>query len=184
MLQDIAQARSLLRSAGQQDLSFVLPTCDALPGYNPSATLFAQQAAAAGVKVSVNLVPLSTYYTPAGGYLSRPIGINYGAPFQSLTEVYRTFFTSSAPFNASRWGYQQNGPAAWKLIDEAIAATDPAKAQDLWGEVQRQQYDQGGVLVWTNSDDLAGVAKNVQGLKLAPVGYVNYFRFLDAWLSA
>ena len=72
--QDIEQAKSLLKQAGQENFTFNLPTSDALPGFNPSATLFAQQAAQAGVKVNVQIVSASTYYTPSTGFLKRPIG--------------------------------------------------------------------------------------------------------------
>jgi peptide/nickel transport system substrate-binding protein len=182
--QDIEKAKSLLKSAGQENFSFVLPTADALPGFNPSATLFAQQAAKAGVNVKVQQVSPNTYYTPAGGFLKRPIGLDLGAPFQSLTEVYRTFFTSSAPFNETFWGKQDGGAAAAKLIDEAIAATDAKKAAELWGEVQRQQYDDGGVLGWANADDLVAVRPNVRGIKVAQEGYMNYFRLADSWIAS
>jgi peptide/nickel transport system substrate-binding protein len=181
--QDIEKAKSLLKSAGQENFSFVLPTADALPGFNPSATLFAQQAAKAGVNVKVQQVSPNTYYTPAGGFLKRPIGLDLGAPFQSLTEVYRTFFTSSAPFNETFWGKQNNGAAAAKLIDDAIAASDPKKAGELWGEVQRQQYDEGGVLGWANADDLVGVGPKVRAVKVAQEGYMNYFRLVDGWIA-
>jgi peptide/nickel transport system substrate-binding protein len=182
--QDIEQAKSLLKAAGQEGFSFVLPTADALPGFNPSATLFAQQAAKAGVKVKVQQVSPNTYYTPAGGFLKRPIGLDLGAPFQSLTEVYRTFFTSSAPFNETFWGKQKNGAAAAKLIDDAIAATDAGKAAQLWAEVQRQQYDEGGVLGWANADDLVAVGPSVRGITVAEEGYMNYFRLADGWIAS
>jgi peptide/nickel transport system substrate-binding protein len=181
--QDIEQAKSLLKQAGMEDFSFNLPTCNALPGFNPSATLFAQQAAQAGVKVNVQVVSADTYYTPSGGFLKRPIGLDYGAPFQSLTEVYRTFLTASAPFNETWWGHQQGGAAKWKLIDEAISAVDTSKAKELWHEVQRQQYDEGGILGWTNSDDLAAVRKNVHGVSVGREGYMNYYRLLNGWLA-
>ena len=182
--QDIEKAKSLLKSAGQENFSFVLPTADALPGFNPSATLFAQQAAKAGVKVKVQQVSPNTYYTPAGGFLKRPIGLDLGAPFQSLTEVYRTFFTSSAPFNETFWGKQKDGAVAAKLIDDAIAATDATKAAQLWGEVQRQQYDEGGVLGWANADDLVAVGPGVRGVTVALEGYMNYFRLADGWIAS
>jgi peptide/nickel transport system substrate-binding protein len=182
--QDIEKAKSLLKAAGQENFSFTLPTADALPGFNPSATLFAQQAEKAGVKVKVQQVSPNTYYTPSGGFLKRPIGLDLGAPFQSLTEVYRTFFTSSAPFNETFWGKQENGAAKLKLIDDAIAATDPEKANELWGEVQRQQYDEGGVLGWANADDLVAVGPGVKGITVAQEGYMNYFRLADGWIAS
>jgi peptide/nickel transport system substrate-binding protein len=182
--QDIEQAKFLLKKAGQENFSFTLPTCNALPGFNPSATLFAQQAAQAGVKVNVQIVSANTYYTPSGGFLKRPIGLDYGAPFQSLSEVYRTFLTSGSPFNETWWGHQQpGGQAAWNLINEAISAVDPAKAEQLWHEVQVQQYNEGGILGWTNSDDLAAVGKNVRGISVGREGYMNYYRLLGGWLT-
>jgi len=182
--QDIEQAKSLLKKAGKENFSFTLPTCNALPGFNPSATLFAQQAAQAGVKVNVQIVSANTYYTPSGGFLKRPIGLDYGAPFQSLSEVYRTFLTPGAPFNETWWGHQQpGGQAAWNLINEAVSAVDPAKAQQLWHEVQVQQYNEGGILGWTNSDDLAAVGKNVRGISVGREGYMNYYRLLGGWLT-
>jgi peptide/nickel transport system substrate-binding protein len=182
--QDIEQAKSLLKQAGKENFSFTLPTCNALPGFNPSATLFAQQAGQAGVKVNVQIVSANTYYTPSGGFLKRPIGLDYGAPFQSLTEVYRTFLTPDAPFNETWWGHQRpGGQAAWNLINEAISAVDPAKAEQLWHEVQVQQYNDGGILGWTNSDDLAAVGKNVRGISVGREGYMNYYRLLGGWLT-
>jgi ABC-type transport system substrate-binding protein len=135
------------------------------------------------VKVKVQVVSPSTYYTPAGGFLKRPIGLDIGAPFQSLTEVYRTFFTPGAPFNETWWGHQKGGRAAWRLLDQAISATDPAKAKQLWGEVQQQQYDSGGVLGWSNGDDLVAVRPNVRGVKTSLAGYMDYFRLQNAWLA-
>lgn len=181
--QDIEQAKSLLKSAGQENFAFTLPTCSALPGFNPSATLFAQQAAKAGVKVTVQQMSPSVYYTPAGGFLKRFFGLDYGAPFQSLTEVYRTFFTSSSPFNESHWGMQPGGKAKWSLINQAMAATDEGKAKDLWGEVQRQQYDEGGFLVWSNSDDLVAVSSNVKGVTSSEAGYMNNFNLNNGWVA-
>lgn len=182
--QDIEQAKFLLKKAGKENFSFDLPTCNALPAFIPSSTLFAQQAALAGVKVNVQIVSANTYYTPSGDFLKRPLGTDYGAPFQSLSEVYRTFLTPGAPFNETWWGHQQpGGQAAWNLINEAISAADPAKAQQLWHEVQVQQYNEGGILGWTNSDDLAAVGKNVRGISVGREGYMNYYRLLGGWLT-
>jgi peptide/nickel transport system substrate-binding protein len=181
--QDIQQAKSLLKAAGKENFSFVMPTCNALPGFNPSATLFAEQAKAAGVKVQVQVVPANTYYSASGGFLTRPLGLDYGFPAQSLTQVYREFMTYSSPFNETHWGSQKNGAAAVKLINEAIAATDAAKAKDLWHSVQLQQYNEGGLIGWCNSDDLAAVSPNVRGVTLGREGYMNYFRLYGAWLA-
>lgn len=182
--QDIEQAKSLLKAAGQEDLTFTLPTIDAVSGLNAASTLLAQQAAQAGVTINVKEASPSTYYTSAGGFLKREISVDIGAPFQSLTEVYRTFFTSTAPFNETWWGKQQGGAAKWALIDDAIAATDPTKAKELWAEVQRQQFDEGGVLGWVNAADLVGVSPSVRGVNVGRQGYMDYFNLTDAWRAS
>jgi len=181
--QDIAKAKSLLKAAGQENLSFTLPTSNAVAGFVEGATVFAQQCAAAGVKVSVNQVPASTYYTSAGGFLTRPICMDNGTSNPSLTLLYQSWYTRDAPYNETWWGHQKGGAAVEKLIDEAIAATDPGKAADLWREVQLQQAHQGGTISYANADYIDACAPNVNGLKTTPVGNLNFGRLLDGWIA-
>jgi peptide/nickel transport system substrate-binding protein len=182
--QDIAQAKSLLKAAGHEHLSVVLPTAEAVPGFNEACTLYAQQAKQAGVNVSVQVISPATYYTNSTGFLTRPFCIDAGAPFQSLTSTYLSWYTAASPFNETHWGQQANGGAAdLKLIAEAMAATDPSKAKDLWHEVQVQQYNQGGNLAFATADYVDAIALNVRGLKTTPAYYLNNYRLLDGWLA-
>jgi peptide/nickel transport system substrate-binding protein len=181
--QDIEKAKSLLKAAGQSHLSFTLPTSAAFAGFVEGATIFAQQAAAAGVKVTVNQVPPSTYYTSAAGFLTRPICIDNGTTYTSLTTLYQTWYTKYAPFNETWWGHQKGGAAAENLINQAIAATNPSKAQNLWHEVQMQQYNQGGTLAFVNTNYLDATAPNIHGLVTTPVRNLNGYRLQDAWIA-
>jgi ABC-type transport system substrate-binding protein len=52
-VQDIEEAKSLLKKAGREGFSVVLPTSEAEPGFNEACTIFAEQAKAAGVKITV-----------------------------------------------------------------------------------------------------------------------------------
>jgi ABC-type transport system substrate-binding protein len=51
-VQDIEEAKSLLKKAGREGFSVVLPTSEAEPGFNEACTIFAEQAKAAGVKTT------------------------------------------------------------------------------------------------------------------------------------
>jgi ABC-type transport system substrate-binding protein len=135
------------------------------------------------VKVTVNQVPPSTYYTSTAGFLTRPICIDNGTTYTSLTTLYQTWYTKYAPFNETWWGHQAGGAAAENLIDQAIAATDPSKAQALWHEVQTQQYKQGGTLAFCNTDYLDATASNIHGLVTTPVRNLNGYRLQDAWIA-
>ena len=181
--QDIEKAKSLLKAAGQQHLSFVLPTSDAGAGFVAAATLLAEQAKAAGVNITVKQIDPATYFTPTAGFLTRPIAQDGGWSYASLTAVYRDWFTNTAPFNETHWGSQPGGGADLKLITEAMAQTDPSKAQQLWAEVQNQQYTQGGSIVWADTDYVDAVANKVQGLKTTPVYNLNGCRLQDGWIS-
>jgi peptide/nickel transport system substrate-binding protein len=181
--QDIERAKSLLKAAGRENLSFSLPTSNAFDGFVQAATLFAHQCAAAGVKVSVNQIPAATYYTSAAGFLTRPISVDNGTTYQSLTTLYQTWYTAYAPYNETYWGHQKGGAAAEKLINEAIAALSPTRAATLWHEVQMQQYKQGGTLAFATIDYLDATTSRVHGLKTTPVRNLNGYRLVDAWLA-
>ncbi len=82
--QDVEKAKSLFKAAGVLGETFVLPTSDFLPGMVESSTILAEQAAAAGVKVVVNTTSAATYFTPAGGFLTRDFGMEVDQPVGSL----------------------------------------------------------------------------------------------------
>ena len=135
------------------------------------------------MKIAVQEISPTTYYTASTGFPTRPFCIDAGAPFQSLTSVYDAWYTSTSPYNETHWGQQPGGGADLKVISEAFAATEPAKAAELWNEVQMQQYDQGGVLAFATADYVDAVANNVRGLETTPVYFLNNYRLLDGWIS-
>ena len=62
--QDIEQAKSLLKAAGRSDLSVQLITAPVYQGVVEAATVFAQQAKAAGVNVNVKTVDPGSFFGP------------------------------------------------------------------------------------------------------------------------
>jgi peptide/nickel transport system substrate-binding protein len=177
---DPEKARSLLKAAGQENFAFTLPIAPAGPGFVEAATLFAQQASAAGVKVSLQNVPNSSYFTVGPGqYLSRPIQLDGSFAFGSLAAWYRSYFATGSPLAATHWG----SPEHDAVIAAAIAATDPTKAQELWNVAQQQQFDQGGEIVYANTDYVDACASSVFGLREGRQLYLNNYRLLDGWLE-
>jgi len=178
---DVEQARALLKAAGREGMSFNLPTSNAVPGFVESATLFAQQAKAAGFNINVKNGPASSYF--GNDFATRPIGQDQCLSAPSLTQHYRTFFAPGGAYNTTHWGSQAGGKQASALIDQAMAAVDPGKADELWREVQQQQFDQGGQLAWGSNDSLDLVATRVKGLKAGPGPTLNNWRLLTGWLA-
>jgi peptide/nickel transport system substrate-binding protein len=178
-VQDLDRAKSLLKAAGHSDLTVQLNTSPIFPGFVEAATLLQQQAKGAGVTVNLKQVPPNSYYNPSLLYLKMPFAETQW-PIASLKFFFLQALTETAPYNETHWHDK-----AWNaLLVKAIGEPNKAKAQSLWNQVQKIQYDRGGYLNWTNADWVDGLSKKVQGLKPSAAGVLGNYRFMDAWLSA
>lgn len=178
-VQDIAQAKSLLKAAGHAGLKVPMQISDAIPGFIESATLFAQQATAAGVTIQLQQRPADSYFNPSLQYLKMLFAETQWPP-PSLKFFYLQALASNAPFNETHW----KSPSFNTLLFKAIGEPDKTKAQTIWSQLQKIQYDQGGYLSWTNADFVDGLSNKVHGLKPSAAGILGNHRFQDAWLSA
>jgi peptide/nickel transport system substrate-binding protein len=177
--QDLEKAKSLLKSAGQSDMNVTMYTSAIAPGVSEAATLFAQQASGAGVKVNLQTVPADAYFNSSLKYLKYPFASSFWT-LSSIPQWYGEALGKNAPYNETHY----NDPAFSKLLEEANAAKSPDQARQLWSQVQEIQWNQGGYAVWANVDNLDATAANVQGIRAAraysmgsPTGAA------DAWLS-
>lgn len=172
---DVAKAKSLLKDAGVPDLSIKLTTSNAFAGSLESATLFAQQAKAAGVKVTVDNLSTAAI---AEQYFDAPFGNAYSTPYPSLEASYRGLLSTDAVYPETGWGTPERDAA----VSAAIAATDESKAATLWHDVQTTWADGGPYIVWGYADNLDAVSSKVRGLKVSKAGSLNNFRFQDGWV--
>ena len=96
--QDIDQAKSLLKKAGQENLTVLLQTSQIFPGFVESATLLAQQAKAAGVTINLKQEPPNSYYNPSLLYLKMPFAETQWA-ITSLKYFYLQALATDAPYH-------------------------------------------------------------------------------------
>jgi peptide/nickel transport system substrate-binding protein len=177
--QDIDQAKSLLKAAGQENLTVLLRTSPIFPGFVEAATLLTEQAKAAGVTIQLKQVPPNSYYNPSLLYLKMAFAETQW-PIPSLKFFYLQALSTTAPYNETHWSDQ-----AWNTtLQQAIGELDEAKAQSLWNQVQETQYNEGGYLNWTNADWVDGLSTKVKGLEPHPAGVLGNYLFLNAWLAA
>jgi peptide/nickel transport system substrate-binding protein len=176
--QDIDKAKSLLKAAGHQGLTVTLQTSDIVPGFVASATLLAQQATAAGVKIQLQQVPASSYFNPSLKYLKMLFAETQWPP-SSLKFFYLQALAANAPYNETHW----RSKSFDTLLFKAIGEREHAKAQSYWNQIQRIQWEQGGYLSWTNADFVDALSKKVRGQKPSSAGILGNHRFQDAWLS-
>jgi peptide/nickel transport system substrate-binding protein len=180
---DVEQARSLLARAGQQNLTIALQTADVVPGSLDSATIFARNAAAAGVKVQVKVIPAEQYYLASAGYGKRLFSWTYpggGEDIPSLTQYYLNTLWSGAAYTETRFGSKSDDA----LLFDAIGELDPAKAKDKWHQVQKNQFDRGGYIVYANLAYVDGYRPSVGGIRPEFGGWNSDFEYRTAFVRS
>jgi peptide/nickel transport system substrate-binding protein len=138
--QDIAQAKSLLHTAGKDNLVVDLHTTDGAAGMVDSANIFASQAKAAGVTVNVHNDP--NYYGDA--YLKLAFSVDFWGTRNYLPQVANGSIPT-APYNECHW--PPAGSNYIGLYQQALAETNAGKRADLIHQMQKLEYDQGGYII-------------------------------------
>ncbi|MGW0364723.1 ABC transporter substrate-binding protein [Streptomyces sp. NPDC002990] len=172
---DVDKAKRLLAEAGF-DLSktYDLVTTEDIPGLAESATLFANQAREAGIKVQVVKQESGAFWDKtwkSGDFYTTYWGTNDSVVFfASKTMV------SEAATNEAGWADQEFDAAYLKVIG---TAEETARAAAL-KELQQIEFDKSGYLLWGMADGIDLAAAKVQGLpQLAGYGRV---QLENVWL--
>jgi peptide/nickel transport system substrate-binding protein len=176
--QDIPEAKRLLRAAGHTSLSVSLVTAPLAAGFVETAEVFAQNAAQAGVNVSVDQVTSGVIFGP--NYLNWPFSMDDWSAYNYLLQVLMAMLPTS-PFNESHW----NDPKYTSLAQEALATTDnPGKLQDIVHEMQTIEWNEGGYIVPYYPWIVDGLQPKVHGVLPTRTGFpLNSFAFDSIWLS-
>src|ERR671914_727912 len=162
--QDLDQAESLLRQAGQSDLRVELVTGDIFRGVVEAAQVFAEQAKGAGVTVNVRKVDTGTFY--GDNYLSWPFAQDFWATRTYLTQVAQGSLPDS-PFNETHWDNKE----FQRLIQEARAELDEDRRCELLHEAQRLEYEEGGHIIPYFSNSIDAHTAEIAGITEARSGF-------------
>jgi peptide/nickel transport system substrate-binding protein len=180
--QDIDQAKSLLKQAGKEGLSVDLHTTNGASGMVELASVFASQAKAAGVNVTVKNDP--NYY--GDSYLKLAFSVDFWGTRGYLNQVQQGSLPNS-PYNETHWP-PKSGPGSdfEDLYKQALAETDSSKRVDIQHQMQKYEYDLGGYIIPYFNALIDGYASNVQGLSpskgtLNLAGFGHGFRTI--WFS-
>jgi peptide/nickel transport system substrate-binding protein len=158
--QDLAQAKSLLKSAGKEGLSVDLHTTNGAAGMVALASVFASQAKGAGVNVTVKNDP--NYY--GNSYLKLPFSVDFWGTRGYLNQVQQGSLPNS-PYNETHWPPKSGtGSNFESLYKQALAETDSNKRIDIQHQMQKYEYDLGGYIIPYFNALIDGYANNVKGL--------------------
>ena len=140
------------------------------------AELFAQQAAAAGVMVTLNKITPQAFYDAS--YLTRT--------FTQDDWLYGPYFTQvglamvpGAPYNETHF----NNPRYNALFAEAQRTVDVAKQTELAHEMQLIEYEEGGILSRISPLTLTPTARRCSEFTARTSGYHRGDRFKECWFA-
>lgn len=175
---DAEQAKSLLKQAGQENLTIQFVTSDIAPGENESAQVFAQQASAAGVQVSLLKVEPTEFWSRH--FMKATLTQSNWASRTFLLQAADSMMPS-APYNETHW---KN--ATWlNLVNQALATTNESLKSELIHKAQSLEWDQGGYLNWGWTNNVDAYSKRVSGLLPDRGGIpLTTFRFANVSLAS
>ena len=162
-VQDIAQAKSLLKKAGQENLTVQLVTSPVATGTVAMATVLQQQAKAAGVTINLKQVDPTTFFGP--NYLHWTFSQDFYNYSPYLAQVAQSLLPTS-PFNETHWSL----PHYVSLYKQANATANPALRREIEHEMQMIDFNEGGYIIPAFIDALDAYSTKITGYSAARVG--------------
>ena len=152
-VQDIEQAKSLLKQAGYSDLTFELLTSPVTTGAVEATQVFAEQAKLAGVTVTTKKIDVGTFW--GDKYLTWPNGPGWYSARMYLSQARLCEAWNEPHWNDKKW---------WNLIDEVYATVDETKRNEIIQEAYAIDYDVGAWDIWSWVNTVDACDPKVQGL--------------------
>lgn len=165
--QDLKRAKQLLAEAGYPDgIDVELVTAPIQSGVVEAAQVFAEQAKGAGIRVDINRLDLTAYWS---NYLEYPFSQSFWNTKSFLTQT-TAGTLPNAPFNESHW----DDPKFIDICAQARAEANEEERTKLIQQAQEILYDRGGLIIWgfANQVDayqayLGGLRENATGMPLS-----------------
>jgi peptide/nickel transport system substrate-binding protein len=177
-MQDLDQAKSLLRSAGHPDLDVEIVTASISPTAVQAAEVYAEQAKAAGVTVRLRRIDPAAFY--GSGFLKRPFTQDSWSVFPLMPLMSLTVLPGAGD-NETGW----NDAETIQLIDAARATSDPVARKDRIVELQRVLHDRGGYIIPALINQLSFYSDKICGLPAAADAGVDFnFDYRKLWFAA
>lgn len=153
--QDLERAKQLLAEAGQQDLQLDLVTDGVFPGMMETAQLYAQQAAGAGITVTVKKLDTATFLNGWGDW---PFFIGYSGSPYVITAA--THFLPDGVENATHF----DDPAYTELALQMMGTVDHAEQCGMITRLQEIERDGGGNIIPAYPQSVVAYRAGVEGL--------------------
>ncbi len=157
------KAKALLKEAGFEkglEIQLMVPTW---AQNNQIATVWAQQMAAIGVKVDINMIPSDQYYSDApNNWLECDFGIDSWGSRATPVLYYNLAYITGSAWNAGHW----SDPEFDGIVKKINTEMDKAKRVELYKKSQEIFIERGPAINIYVQKASAGTSANVENLKL------------------
>lgn len=175
--QDIGRAKALLKEAGAENLKVTLDTSPVAAGFTEAATIFRDQAAKAGVTVTVRTGSKDSYWEDILDSGTLACYRSGAMPIEA--HLSQRLLTDSAT-NATKWQHKDFDA----MYQQAQSTRDKTARAAVYQRMQRRLHAEGGFLIWGFADWILGTARNVRGVETkAPANSLDWARFDKVWLA-
>src|SRR3989344_2809071 len=172
---DVEKAKALLAEAGYSDgIDVTLWTSSVRPGMNEMALLYQQQAAAAGIRVTVMAVPPDGYWDLI--FMKMPMFMSKWT-FRSTTgETISIAHSSETQFNETAYV----NPKIDEVLVQARAEQNPEHRLRLYTEIQKLIALEGGTILPFYQPNIMAVSADVNGFLPHPTTWLD---FRTTWIG-
>lgn len=175
-VQDIDQAKFLIKQAGHEGMNLTLYSSTVATGMLESATVFATEASQANFTVTVKELAADIYFGPV--YLKQNFAQSEWFS-QPLVTRWSQSMAPGAEFNETHWSDPQ-----WDtLYAQLIAQPDVGKQRELEYELQQIEWERGGYLDWGFYPTLDGLGHAVRGIEPNKGGPLGGGVYSKTWLA-
>jgi peptide/nickel transport system substrate-binding protein len=161
--QDIAQAKFLLKKAGQEKLAVQLVTSAIAASAVAMATVLQQQAKAAGVTINLRTVDTTTFLGP--NYLHWTFAQDFYTYSPYLAQVAQSMLPTS-PFNETHWSL----PRYVSLYHQANVTANAAVRREIKRDMQLIDFNEGTYIIPAFIDALDAYSTKITGYSAAKAG--------------
>ncbi|MGW8765103.1 ABC transporter substrate-binding protein [Streptomyces sp. NPDC055815] len=175
--QDLDRARALLKQAGAEGLEVTLDTSPVAAGFTEAAAIFRDQAAKAGVTVTIRTGSKDSYWKDI---LDSGVLASYRSGAMPIEAHISQRLLTGSTTNATKWHHKDFDA----LYQQAQSTRDKTARAAVYERMQRRLHAEGGFLIWGFADWIIGTARTVHGVETkAPANSLDWARFDKVWLA-
>jgi peptide/nickel transport system substrate-binding protein len=160
---DPDKAKFHLQQSGHEGPLTLFIADAAFTGAVDAATLYQQHAQAAGIDLVLQRVPEDGYWSET--WMQKPFVGSYWGGRPTADLMLSVAYQSDAAWNESFWRREDFD----KLLKEARGTLDFEKRKEMYAELQRMIWEDGGEVIPMYNNYLLGAQENLYGFVEAPV---------------